>query len=152
MSMLRFFSQTNTHFDQFYNECLPRSCTYTNKQRRGILASLLLLIAICGGLNKMFRILIPLFGKIIFSCIDWWKRRHTRHTLINRNIDKKYSLSSIMDYEKFLKDHPSDDITCPCTHISIPYGDFINELQVDAFHEACSTNAIFEILTDGNMI
>ncbi|CAF4033951.1 unnamed protein product [Adineta steineri] len=210
--LLETIISNNTHFDQFYNECLPRSCTYTNKQRRGILASLLLLIAICGGLNKIFRILIPLFGKLIFSCIDWWKRRHTRRiisisgyvkhllittyqsiktlnlfktepteeilirqqqiytrvylvlyisslsillfytALVNLNIDKRYYLSSIMDYEEFLIDHPSDDITCPCTHISIPYGNFINELQVNAFHEACTTDAIHKILRYGNMI
>ncbi|CAF1468531.1 unnamed protein product [Adineta steineri] len=207
--LLETIISNNTHFDQFYNECLPRSCTYTNKQRRGILASLLLLIAICGGLNKIFRILIPLFGKLIFSCIDWWKRRHTRRiisisgyvkhllittyqsiktlnlfktepteeilirqqqiytrvylvlyisslsillfytALVNLNIDKRYYLSSIMDYEEFLKDHPSDDITCPCTHISIPYDNFINELQVNAFHEACTTDAIHKILRYG---
>ncbi|CAF0823363.1 unnamed protein product [Adineta steineri] len=93
--LLETIISNNTHFDQFYNECLPRSCTYTHKQRRRILASLLLLIAICGGLHKIFRILIPLFGKLIFSCIDWWKRRHTRRGKLIIDIVKDfYSIKS----------------------------------------------------------
>ncbi|UJR12629.1 hypothetical protein I4U23_016804 [Adineta vaga] len=49
----------NTRFDQFYNECAP-------------------LASICGGLNKGFQILVPLFGKLLLSWVDWCKTRHIR--------------------------------------------------------------------------
>ncbi|UJR06625.1 hypothetical protein I4U23_010909 [Adineta vaga] len=68
----------DTNFEQFYNKCAPITCTYLKLQRRNLLASLFLLIAICGGLNKGFRLILPLFGKLFFSCINWWKERHRR--------------------------------------------------------------------------
>ncbi|CAF1178031.1 unnamed protein product [Adineta ricciae] len=81
--LLELFSEAaisnNSYFDQFYYECAPKSCSYTNVQRRNVLASFLLLIAICGGLNAILRILVLLSGKLLFHCIDWWKERHQRH-------------------------------------------------------------------------
>ncbi|UJR12075.1 hypothetical protein I4U23_016253 [Adineta vaga] len=193
----------NTNFDQFYNKCAPRTCTYSKIQRRNLLASLFLLIAICGGLNKGFRLLMPLFGKLFFSCIHWWKERHRRRgnylfiniyqaiktmnlfrnesidersihqqqiytriysilyltslsillfytAIVERSITKTYSVSSMMDYQQLLVDLQKDDIVCPCTRISIPYGEFINELRVNKFHEACTTDKILTILTAGS--
>ncbi|UJR06768.1 hypothetical protein I4U23_011055 [Adineta vaga] len=71
--------KNNTRFDQFYSECAPLACSYTNVQRREIIVVLLLLIAICGGLYTGFQIIVPLFGKLLFCCIDWWKNRHIQH-------------------------------------------------------------------------
>jgi len=71
--------KNDTDFDKFYNECAPLSCSYTNVQRRDIIVVLFLLIDLCGGLNEVLGILVPLFGKLIFSCIDWWKNRNARH-------------------------------------------------------------------------
>ena len=70
----------NTYFEQFYSECAPKSCSYTNVQRRETLTSLLLLIAILDGLNKILRILTLSLGKFLFYYIDWWKERHQRRS------------------------------------------------------------------------
>ena len=64
-----------THFDQFYTQCAPISCSYTIVQRRDLIVVLFLLISICSGLNKILRILLRAFVKLIFILIDWWKTR-----------------------------------------------------------------------------
>jgi hypothetical protein len=66
----------DTHFDQFYSQCAPTSCSYTTRQRRDLLVVLLLLISICGGLNRILRILVQGFGQLIFFLIDWWQNRN----------------------------------------------------------------------------
>jgi hypothetical protein len=71
--------RNDTHFDQFYNECAPISCSYTIIQRRDIIVVLFLLISICGGLKEVLRILVPAFFKLIFFFMDWWKNRDTQH-------------------------------------------------------------------------
>ncbi len=68
--------------------------------------------------------------------------------IIERSITKTHAMSSINDYE-YLLDLYSDNLNCPCKHISIPYNEFITELQVNAFHEACSTNVIERAFTTG---
>ncbi|CAF1387811.1 unnamed protein product [Adineta ricciae] len=203
------FLTNNTHFDQFYNQCAPISCTYSRIQRRNILVALLLFVAICGGINTILRLLIPLFGKLFFSSINWWKERHYRrdisicdyvkHCFINiyqsmktlnlfsseitdersillqqiytrvylilyltslgillfytaiieRSLTQTYSVSSLNDYQQLLIDLKTDQINCPCTRISIPYGDFVTELRVNTFHEACSTETVEYIIQAG---
>ena len=61
--------------------------------------------------------------------------------IIERSITKTHTMPSINDYE-YLLDLYSDNLNCPCKRISIPYNEFITELQVNAFHQACSTNVI----------
>ena len=70
----------NVHFSSFYNQCAPSSCSYTVVQRRDLLVVLVLLISICGGLNKLLRILVRLFSKVIFFLVDWWKHRDEQHS------------------------------------------------------------------------
>jgi len=65
----------NSHFDLFYNQCAPISCSYTIDKRRDIVAAILLLIAICGGLNRGLQLLVPLVVKFVFLSIRKWKRR-----------------------------------------------------------------------------
>jgi len=69
--------------------------------------------------------------------------------VVERSISKTYLSPSIMDYEQ-LTDIYSDDVNCPCTHISILYSEFITELRVNSFHEACASDLIDLILTKGN--
>ncbi len=69
----------DTYFDQFYSQCAPISCSYTTIGRRNLLVVLLLLISICGGLNRILRILVQGFGKLIFFLIDWWQNRNIQH-------------------------------------------------------------------------
>ena len=74
------FITNNTGFKQFYSRCAPISCSYTIVQRRDIIILLLLLISICGGLNKSLQILVPSIGKFIFFFIDYWKNRDTQQS------------------------------------------------------------------------
>jgi hypothetical protein len=69
----------DTHFNLFYSQCAPISCSYTILQRRDLIVALFLLISICGGLNKILQILVQAFGKLIFFLIDWWKNRDIQH-------------------------------------------------------------------------
>ncbi|CAF3930412.1 unnamed protein product [Adineta steineri] len=66
---------------------------------------------------------------------------------IERRISKTQDLHSFNEYEQLLSLY-SDDISCPCTHASIPYEKFISELQVNSFHEACDINRVRMLLVD----
>lgn len=65
-----------THFDAFYKACTPLSYSYTIIRRRDIIAILLLIVSICGGLNSGLRIIVPFIGKLFFFCADQWKNRN----------------------------------------------------------------------------
>jgi hypothetical protein len=66
-----------------------------------------------------------------------------------QTITKTYAQPSFMDYEH-LRNLYFDDISCPCTRISIPYKEFVTTLRVDTFHQACSTSVIRFTLIGGN--
>ncbi|CAF1618625.1 unnamed protein product [Adineta ricciae] len=55
----------NVNFSTFYNQCAPRSCSYTIIQRREISVLLLLLISISQGLDQILRLFVPLFSHLI---------------------------------------------------------------------------------------
>ena len=63
-------------FQTFYGECAPRSCSYKMARRREIVVALLLLISVCGGLNRGLRLLIPLLSKCTFLCLEKWRNRN----------------------------------------------------------------------------
>ena len=190
-----------THFDRFYVECAPISCSYTVYEYRSILAAILIIIAICGGLNKGLRIMVLFLGKTIFIIIDKWKNRNNntithipqhffyrtirninlfetvvqdeiiiqkqkRYTkvylllfissliiilfytaTVGRSLVQTYSLNSLEEYEHLYNLY-QDAINCPCMQISIPYDDFVTELRVVAFHQACEEHIIRRILTN----
>jgi hypothetical protein len=69
--------------------------------------------------------------------------------IIERTITETHTLPSITDYEHLLDLH-GDDVNCPCTRITIPYNDFITELRVSEFHQACSTSLVQTTFTEGN--
>ena len=70
-------TRNETHFDLFYNQCAPISCSYTISQRRDLVVVILLLISICGGLKEILYILVRASGKLIFFLIDWRNNNHT---------------------------------------------------------------------------
>jgi hypothetical protein len=67
---------------------------------------------------------------------------------IERKIIKTHHLTSIADYEH-LYEQESGKIKCPCEHISIPYNDFVTELCVQSFHQACLPTFFQTILALG---
>ncbi len=69
--------------------------------------------------------------------------------IIERSITKTQTMPSIDDY-KYLMDVYADNLNCPCTRISIPYNEFVTELRVSAFHQACTTKLIQNALAAGN--
>ena len=66
-------------FSLYYCQCAPSSCSYTVVKRRDLLVVLLLLISICGGLNRILRILVHAFGKFIYFLIDWRQNHEADH-------------------------------------------------------------------------
>ncbi|CAF2745892.1 unnamed protein product [Rotaria sp. Silwood2] len=67
---------SDQRYDLFYSECAPISCSYTEYGRRNIVAAVLLLISVCGGLNRGLRLLVPLIGKLILILIKKWRNRN----------------------------------------------------------------------------
>ena len=66
-------------FSQYFDQCAPSSCSYTVVKRRDLLVVLLLLISICGGLNRILHILVWAFGKFIYFLIDWRQNGEGNH-------------------------------------------------------------------------
>lgn len=64
-----------TRFDLFYQECAPKECTYVIRSERSRLVALLLLVSICGGLNKVLRWFSSLFLRMIFFLGNRYLRR-----------------------------------------------------------------------------
>ncbi|CAF1152569.1 unnamed protein product [Adineta steineri] len=148
--LLEMSTNNNTHFDKFYDECAPIFCSYTINRRRDFIVVLFLLISICGGLNTGLQLLVPFIGKLFFFYVDWWKNRNVRHAIVERHVSKTLMSPSIDDYEQLLNIY-SNDVSCPCSHISIPYQQFITELRVNSFHMACESNLIHDMLTTGQL-
>jgi hypothetical protein len=65
----------NSHFALFYNQCAPISCSYSIDKRRDVVIALLLLIAMCSGLNRSLQLLVPLAVRIVSLLIGKWKNR-----------------------------------------------------------------------------
>jgi len=66
---------------------------------------------------------------------------------VGRSLVQTYSLNSLEEYEHLYNLY-QDAINCPCMQISIPYDDFVTELRVVAFHQACEEHIIRRILTN----
>ena len=69
--------RNETYFSEFYHRCAPSSCSYINGRRRGFIPALLFLTSVCGGLNRLLRLLVPAVGQLAFFFIDWRKKRQT---------------------------------------------------------------------------
>ena len=74
-----------SRFDLFYERCRPRSCSYTVHDQYSPIRALILLISICGGLNKALRLLLPIGVKISCNVISKYRHRH-RHQNIGKYI------------------------------------------------------------------
>ena len=68
--------------------------------------------------------------------------------VIERKIIKNHLLTSMMDYEQ-LHEQYAQEMNCPCVKISIPYNDFVTELRVQSFQQACSPGLISLFLEFG---
>ncbi len=68
--------------------------------------------------------------------------------IIERNVSKTIVTPTITEYENLLNIY-SNDVNCPCTFISIPYKEFVTDLHVTEFHQACTTDVVGMALKAG---
>lgn len=71
-----------TRFDLFYEECAPTECIYLIESQRPQLAAFLLLISICGGLNKVLRWTSWLLLQMIFYVRNRYRHRRDQGKLM----------------------------------------------------------------------
>jgi hypothetical protein len=71
------------------------------------------------------------------------------NALMERRTSKTHYSPSIVNY-KNLYDIYQDGVNCPCTHVSLPYSEFVTDLRVDLFHRVCVSNEINTLLLSGN--
>ena len=71
-----------TRFDLFYEECAPSECTYLIQSQRSRLAALLLLISICGGLNKLLRWFSLIMLRLVFYLRNRYRHQRDRGKMI----------------------------------------------------------------------
>ena len=69
-------------------------------------------------------------------------------SIIERSGTRTVPFPSPSDYEHLLGVYP-DNLNCPCTRIAIPYSDFVTQLRVTSFHQACNLTVLKNILTVG---
>ena len=62
-------------------------------------------------------------------------------SVIERSGTETIPFPSPNDFERLLERYPNS-VNCPCTHIAIPYGDFLTQFNVTSFHEACSNSTV----------
>lgn len=63
-------TQNDTTFDLFYEQCSPMACSYRIRKRRETIAAVVLLVTVCGGINRGLRILLPWLWIILFFSVD----------------------------------------------------------------------------------
>ncbi|CAF3324431.1 unnamed protein product [Rotaria sp. Silwood2] len=74
-------------FDLFYTLCAPLSCSYTIDEKYPLFVALLLLISICGGLNRALRLFLPaLINLSHFSLEKYYNRNRTKGSKTPINI------------------------------------------------------------------
>jgi hypothetical protein len=66
---------TTTVFENYYNACQPKQCTYTFETHNDIIYILTTLFGIAGGLTQTLKLVIPRFVNIILYCI---RKQRTR--------------------------------------------------------------------------
>ena len=87
------------------------------------------------------RIYLVLFGTVLGLLLFY-------SAIVERSITRTTTFTSVEDYESHVDLYP-DGIKCPCSRVSIPYGEFMTQLQVASFHQVCSTNVINTVLQEG---
>ena len=60
----------NTSFAAYYNECAPKTCTYSYNQRNGLLIIFTTILALIGGLNTVLRVLVPFIVQLMTKIIQ----------------------------------------------------------------------------------
>ncbi|CAF2817272.1 unnamed protein product [Rotaria sp. Silwood2] len=64
---------SDNRYDFYYQQCAPTSCSYTISKRRSIIVATLLLVSVCGGLNRGLRLVVPLIGNLVLVIIEKWR-------------------------------------------------------------------------------
>ncbi|CAF1188791.1 unnamed protein product [Adineta ricciae] len=121
-------------FDNYYSECQPAQCIYTDKMRNSATYIVTTIIGLIGGLVMALKLIVPrvvmFFGKT---------RNNVERMEMTERI--RVNLKKFRDYFKnfstFRSLNHSDALKCPCTKISVNYKQILSiEYQ---FHEICSS-------------
>jgi len=64
----------STMYDEYYNECAPIECMYTEKSRNSVLYIVTTLIGLVGGLVTVLKMIAPLIVKLV-------RRKQTHATI-----------------------------------------------------------------------
>ncbi|CAF2752482.1 unnamed protein product [Rotaria sp. Silwood2] len=67
------WNTNNAHFDLFYQQCAPISCSYKIIEQRDTIIALLLVISILSGLNRFLRLIVPMIINIVFFSRGKWR-------------------------------------------------------------------------------
>ena len=83
-----------SRFDLFYDRCKPSSCSFTVQSRYTLLAAILILISIMGGVNRALRLLVPPAVNMLFVVRDKFHQRHRSKLLFLISRENIVCLSS----------------------------------------------------------
>ena len=68
-----------SYFEGYYNICAPAICTYSFSQRLDIFYVISTIVGLIGGLLVTFRLLVPIFARLVQWSIVSWRKRHAGH-------------------------------------------------------------------------
>ena len=71
------------------------------------------------------------------------------NAVVERSASETHWSPTVDDFER-LHDRLNNGLSCPCTKVSIPYGDFVIELLVDSYHQVCIDDNVRILLLRGN--
>jgi len=64
-----------TFYQDYFNQCQPNACTVTYVQRGNVPYIITTMTGLIGGLTKVYKFVVPLLIRLIFSVINRLKRK-----------------------------------------------------------------------------
>ncbi|CAF1343282.1 unnamed protein product [Rotaria sp. Silwood1] len=152
-------------YDSYFNQCAPQYCTYSVTQRGDILFLVTILLGLFGGCCYAFRRNLSEFHSRLVQLNLFYNRYKSSEITLQRErySTRLYLIFLIIGmltllfyyswtqltitvsiknptqqvYENLLQSKEISALQCPCSHVTIPYGKFV---QVNtSIHEVCSS-------------
>ena len=95
---------------------------------------------------KMQHISTRIYLLLLLSCLTTLT---LYSTVAERIKSETVQYPTSADYQRLIAIYP-DTLDCPCTRTSIPHNEFVVELQVTTYHQACLTSTVDNSLNIGS--
>ncbi|CAF1281000.1 unnamed protein product [Adineta steineri] len=142
----------NINYSKYYDECVPRSCTYTIIDQINFSYAFTLLISIYGGLIIILRLITPILVNMSMKLsVVSLRQNRTIETsflvliiftsLSTQTVTITESNPSLLTYDKLQAMYPNT-LKCFCSNTAIRYDKFMS--LSPTLHEVCSSDFVHD--------